>query len=76
MFLCGDWLHEQGAKIKFNPSVLTVNFVKVPLENTLDVSVAVDEEIKLPPMAAVLGKVRIVTIEGIGEILFQLTQAK
>lgn len=46
MSLGGDWLHEQGAKVNFNPSVLTVSGVEVPF----------DEDIKSPPRTAETGK--------------------
>lgn len=65
MILGEDWLHGHRAGIEFNPTVLVVNGVKMPLGDPPDrhVTVVAEEDIKLPPRAAVSGRGRLITRE-------------
>lgn len=72
----GDWLHQQGSKVKFNSTVLTVNSVEVPLGRDLDrsASVVVDKDIKLLLRTAVSGRGRMVSREGEGVFMVDMAE--
>lgn len=60
--------------MEFNPTVLTVNGVKMPLESAPDrlALVVVDNDIKLPPRTAVSGGGRLVIKEEVRGGVIQL----
>lgn len=63
MILGKDRLCCHGASIEFNPTVLTVNGERMPLERPPEgsMSVVVEEDIRIPTRTAVFERGRLVT---------------